>query len=161
MATLRSIPPTEAADNPKAADSQPQKRGPRSWLEGLALDTRDVSPLPDAALFWRAIAQAATVLMAILAFGVFLFFAGKLVVPVLAAIAVGMTFGPVIRFTNSRGVPDWVMALVVLLLLIGALNTAIIMLAAPVTELMGRAPELGTAIKEKLLVLDRPLAALY
>ena len=99
--------------------------------------------------------------MAILAFGVFLFFAGKLVVPVLAAIAVGMTFGPVIRFTKSRGVPDWVMALVVLLLLIGALNAAVIMLAGPVTELMGRAPELGTAIKEKLHVLDRPLAALY
>ena len=162
MASLRPIPSAEVTDKPKGPDSQPQKRGPRSWLEErLVLDARDPTPLEDAASFWRAIAQAATVLMAILAFGVFLFFAGKLVVPILAAIAVGMTFGPVIRFTKSRGVPDWVMAVAVLLTLIAALNAAVIMLASPVTELMGRAPELGTAIKEKLQVLDRPLAAFY
>ena len=98
MATLQPTAPASSADKPDRP-GPPQQRGPRSWLEErLALDARDPTPLADAASFWRAIAQAATVLMAILAFGVFLFFAGKLVVPILAAIAVGMTFGPVIRY---------------------------------------------------------------
>ena len=98
--------------------------------------------------------------MAVLAFGVFLFFAGKLVVPILAAIVVGMTFGPVIGYATERGIPAWLIAIAVMLLLIGILNVAIITLAQPITDLIGRAPELGVAIKEKLQLLDRPLAAL-
>ena len=129
---------------------------PSRWL---TLETRDPTPMEDAASFWRASAQAATILMAVLALGVFLYFAAKLVVPVLAAIAVGMTFGPIVGYATSRGVPAWVMAILVLLLLIAAANVAIIALAQPVTELFGRAPELGSAIKDKLQFLDRPLAA--
>ena len=41
------------------------------------------------------------------------------------------------------------------------MNVAVVMLAQPVTELIGRAPELGAAIKEKLQILDRPIAAFY
>jgi len=96
-----------------------------------------------------------------LAFGVFLFVAGKLVVPILAAVAVGMTLGPLIRTATKSGIPAWVVAVAILLLLIGVMNLAVITLAQPVTELIGRAPELGTAIKEKLQLLDRPLAAFY
>ena len=99
--------------------------------------------------------------MAVLAFGVFLFVAGKLVVPILAAVAVGMTFGPLIGYATSRGVPAWIIAIAVLLLLIGAMNIAVVTLAQPITDLIGRAPELGAAIKEKLQLLDRPLAAFY
>jgi predicted PurR-regulated permease PerM len=128
----------------------------RSWL---ALETRDPSPLPDAATFWRATAQAATVLMAVLAFGAFLYFAGKLAVPVLAAIVVGMTFGPFIGYATKRGVPAWLVAIAVLLLLLVIMNITIVTLAQPVTELIGRAPELGGAIKDKMRYLDRPLAA--
>ena len=153
MATARPIASPDKADGPS-----PPGRQPQPWLN---LDPRDPTPLEDAATFWRAIAQGATVLMAILAFGVFLFVAGKLVVPVLTAIAVGMTVGPVIGYATKRGVPAWLMAVVILLLLIGVANLAVIMLAQPVTELIGRAPELGTAIKEKLQLFDRPLAAFY
>ena len=46
MATLRPITSPSAADKPNAADNQPAKRGPRSWLEErLALDARDPTPL--------------------------------------------------------------------------------------------------------------------
>jgi predicted PurR-regulated permease PerM len=37
---------------------------------------------------------------------------------------------------------------------------AVTLLAGPVTELIGKAPEIGAAVKQKLYVLDRPLAAL-
>lgn len=144
--------------SPNRTDSAPPEKQQRTWFK---LEAHDPSPLADTATFWRAIAQAATVLMAVMAFGVFLYLASKLVVPILAAIAVGMTFGPLIGYATSRGVPAWVMAVGVLLLLIGAMNIAFVTLAQPVTELIGRAPELGTAIKEKLQLLDRPLAAFY
>ncbi len=155
MATVRPVPSPSIAE-------QPAPKQPRSWLERrLSLEARDPSPLDDATGFWRAVAQAATILMAVLAFGVFLFVASKLVVPVLTAIAVGMTFGPVIGYATERGVPAWVMAVGVLLLLIGATNVAVITLAQPISDLIGRAPELGTAIKEKSYLLERPLAAFY
>jgi predicted PurR-regulated permease PerM len=161
MATLRPITSPSAADKQSATDNH-AKRGPRSWLgERLVLDARDPAPLQDAATFWRAVAQGATVLMAILAFGVFLYFAGKLVVPVLAAFVVGMTFGPAIGYATKKSIPAWVVAIAILLLLIAVLNIAIVTLAQPITDLLGRAPELGVAIKEKLQLLDRPLAALY
>jgi predicted PurR-regulated permease PerM len=132
--------------------------GRESWLR---LDTRDPTPIADAAAFWRAVAQGATVLMAVLALGVFLYLAAKLVIPVLSAIAVGMTCGPLIEAARKRGIPSWVMAIVILLALIGAMNVAVVMLAQPIAELIGRAPELGTAIKEKLALLDRPLSSFY
>jgi predicted PurR-regulated permease PerM len=125
----------------------------------LALETRDPTPLADAESFWRACAQAATILMAVLALGAFLFLAADLVVPVLAAIAVGMTFGPVVGYATSRGVPAWVMAIFIMLLLIAVANAAVVALAQPVSELLGRLPELGGAIKDKLQFMDRPLAA--
>jgi predicted PurR-regulated permease PerM len=153
MATARPTTSPGKADAPS-----PPRRQSQPWLN---LDPRDPTPLKDAASFWRAIAQGATVLMAILACGVFLFVAGKLVVPILAAIAVGMTVGPVIGYATKRGVPAWLAAVVTLLLLIGVTNLAAIMLAQPVTELIGRAPELGNAIREKLQLFDRPLAAFY
>ena len=67
--------------------------------------------------------------MAVLAFGVFLYVASKLVVPILTAVAVGMTVGPLIGYSTSRGVPAWVMAAGILLLLIAAMNAAVVTLA--------------------------------
>ena len=52
-------------------------------------------------------------------------------------------------------------ALGVVILLIGIMNLAVMSLAKPFSDFVSRAPELGAAIKEKLLILDRPLAALY
>ena len=102
MATPRPIASTANAEQPQ--------RERRPWLR---LEARDPSPLTDAATFWRASAQAATILMAVLALGVFLYFASKLVVPILAAIAVGMTFGPLIGYATKRGIPAWVVAVAV------------------------------------------------
>jgi predicted PurR-regulated permease PerM len=142
----------------KPAVSAGNRANRMPWLR---LETRDVSPLADPAAFWRAAAQGATILMAVLAGGVFLYYAGKLVVPILAAIVVGMTCGPLLEAARQRGIPAWVMAIVIPLALIAGMNIAIVTLAQPVTELLGRAPELGAAIKDKLTLLDRPMAALY
>jgi predicted PurR-regulated permease PerM len=131
------------------------------WVERrLSLDARDPTPFEDAANFWRATAQAATIVMCVLMLGVLLYLARALLLPVLCAIAVGLTIGPMVGMLKRHGIPDWLTALVVVLGLIGAVNVAIVMLAGPASELIGRAPEYGKALAEKLHFFDRPLQAL-
>ena len=152
-----------AAVTSRASDNghKPQMRRGALWIEKrLYLDTRYPEPLKDIDAFWRGATQAAIILMAVLAFGVFLFFTRSLLLPVLCAIAVAMTLGPVIARLSKRGVPESLTALSVIVLIIAVFNAAVITLAKPVSELTGRMPELATAVKQKLHVLDRPIAAL-
>jgi predicted PurR-regulated permease PerM len=136
------------------------QRGP-SWVERrLSLEARDPTPLQDAANFWRATAQAATIVMCVLMLGVLLYLARGLLLPVLCAIAVGLTIGPMVGMLKRHGIPDWLTALVVVVGLIAAVNVAIVMLAGPASTLISRAPEYGAAFAEKLHFFDRPLQAL-
>jgi predicted PurR-regulated permease PerM len=138
------------------------RQKPQSWFERrVQLEVRDPAPFESAESFWRVMAQAATIVMAALLFGAFLFLARSLFLPVLCAVIVGMTFGPVVGWAIRRGVPGWLAALLIVLLLICVMNLAVMTLAQPISELIGRAQELGSAIKDKLHILDRPLAALY
>jgi predicted PurR-regulated permease PerM len=140
--------------------SDTPQRGP-SWVERrLSLEARDPTPLQDAANFWRATAQAATIVMCVLMLGVLLYLARGLLLPVLCAIAVGLTIGPMVGMLKRHGIPDWLTALVVVIGLIGTVNVAIVMLAGPASTLIGRAPEYGAAFAEKLHFFDRPLQAL-
>ncbi len=143
-------------------EKRPARPPSRPWVASrLSLDVRDPTPLDTPERFWRAIAQAATVLMAVLAFGVCLFFLRALLLPILCAVVIAMTFGPVVGYVVRRGVPASVVATVVVLVLIGAINLAIITLAKPVADQIARLPEVGVAIKDKLHILDRPLASLH
>ena len=134
------------------------QRANAGWVERrLSLEARDPTPFEDAANFWRATAQAATIVMCVLMLGVLLYLARGLLLPVLCAIAVGLTIGPMVGMLKRHGIPDWLTALVVVVGLIGAVNVAIVMLAGPASTLIGRAPEYGTAFAEKLHFFDRPL----
>ena len=137
-------------------------KSPLGWVDhGLALEVRDPEPFESTDNFWRASAQAATIVMCVLMVGVLLYLARALILPLLCAFSVGLTLGPVIKMAERRGVPAWVMAIVLILLLIGAVNLAVIVLAKPVSSLVGRAPEIGAAFAEKLHFFDRPLAAFH
>jgi predicted PurR-regulated permease PerM len=98
--------------------------------------------------------------MCVLMLGVLLYLARALLLPIMCALAVGLTFGPVIGHAVGRGVPAWLLALVIVLLLIVLANIAVVMLAGPASQLLNRAPELGAAFAGKLHILDRPFAAL-
>ena len=126
----------------------------------LRPDVHDPVPFDTAATFWRFVAQAATIVMAVLLFGVCLFFARALLLPILCAVVVGMTIGPLIGLAERRGIPAWVQAAAIVVALIAVFNLAMVTLAKPVSDQMARVPEVGVAIKEKLQVLDGPIAAL-
>ena len=96
--------------------------------------------------------------MCVLMVGVLLYLARALILPLLCAFAVGLTLGPVIKVAERRGVPAWMMRVVLVVLLIAATNLAIVILAGPVSDLVARAPEIGAAFAAKLHIFDRPLA---
>jgi predicted PurR-regulated permease PerM len=125
-----------------------------------SLEVRDPTPFEDAANFWRATAQAATIVMCVLMLGVLLYLARALILPLLCAFSVGLTLGPVIKIAERRGIPPWVMAIILVVMLIAGVNLAIVLLAGPVTALLSQAPEIGAAFVNKLHIFDRPFAAL-
>ena len=129
-----------------------------SWVERrLSLEARDPTPLEDAANFWRATAQAATIVMCVLMLGVLLYLARGLLLPVLCAIAVGLTIGPMVGGLKRRGIPDWLTALVVVVGLIGGANVAIVMLAGPASTLIGRRRNTA-GLRRKAALLRSPAA---
>jgi len=137
------------------------KRYMAGWVERrLSLEAHDPTPFESTGNFWRAASQAATIVMCALMLGTLLYFARALLLPVLCALSVGLTLGPSIGALVRRGAPAWLIAIATVVLLIAIANLAIVVLSGPVTELLGRASEFGTAFAEKLHVFDRPLAAL-
>src|SRR5262245_53763321 len=152
-----AVPTSKTDGTPNSA----ARRTARPWFEQrVRLDARDPKPFQDPATFWRVVAQAATIIMAVLLLGTFLYLARALLLPVLCAIVFGMTLGPLIGYGARRGVPSWLMALLVVAAVIVGLNVAMVTLAKPLSELVARAPELGGATRDKLHIVDRPLAAL-
>jgi predicted PurR-regulated permease PerM len=73
---------------------------------------------------------------------------------------VSLTLAPLIRAGKNRGISPWITALVIVVLGLGALALAAMALAGPLGEWIGRAPEIGATIKQKLVVLQAPLGAL-
>jgi predicted PurR-regulated permease PerM len=143
----------------RQTDRQDERR--RGWLgQNLALDLRDPTPFEHAHTFWRAASQAATIVMCVLMLGVLLYFARALVLPVLCAMTVALTIGPLIGALQRHGIAPWLTAMTFVLLLIALTYIAVVLLAAPASDLINRAPELGAAFADKMHFFDRPLAAL-
>jgi predicted PurR-regulated permease PerM len=150
-------PPENIA--PKRAEDAAPKRQ-KNWVASrLSLEARDPTPFEDAANFWRATAQAATIVMCVLMLGVLLYLARALVLPLLCALSVSLTIGPLVGYGQRHNIPAWLSAITFVVLLIAAANIAVVMLAGAASELVARAPELGAGLAQKLHIFDRPLAA--
>jgi predicted PurR-regulated permease PerM len=120
-------------------------------------EPRALEPIED---IWTPAAQMATVGIFVLLLGTALYVCRPVLLPVAAALVIGTTLAPAVKLAARHGVPPWITAVVIGLVLLAAAATAITLLAAPVSEWIVKAPEIGAAIKQKLYVLDRPLAAL-
>lgn len=124
------------------------------------LNISDPHPVDSIQNIWRSIGLAATIGIFALMFGVFLYVGRAILMPVLAAAIVAMTFAPLVRRGARNGVSPWITALLIVLVALGALGIAATAMAGPVSEWISRAPEIGATIRERLSVLDRPLASL-
>jgi predicted PurR-regulated permease PerM len=127
---------------------------------GHAPDSDEVAPVENVDEIWASAAQMATIGIFVIVLGTCLYFCRPILLPVFAAVVVGMTLAPIVKAAARLGIPPWTTAVVLGAALLAAAGAAVTWSAAPVSEWIGKAPEIGATIKQKLYVLDRPLAAL-
>jgi predicted PurR-regulated permease PerM len=126
----------------------------------LALDINDPQPLANSQDLWQSAGRAATIGIFLLLVGAVLYVGRAILLPIFAAAVVAMTLAPVIRFAQKRGISPWITALAIVAFALAVLGIGAVAMAGPVSEWIARAPEIGATIKERLSVLDAPLAAL-
>ncbi len=120
----------------------------------------DPKPIADVSTIWRTIAQAATIGMFVIFFVVALSLAQPILLPVISALVVGMVLGRLSDRATHYNIPPMVSAIALWLLVIAVFYGVVVLMSAPVVDWIGKAPEIGRNIREKLHVLDRPLNAL-
>ena len=126
-----------------------------------ALVISDPQPVDSVKNMWASAGQAAVVGIFLLLFGAFLYIGRAILLPVLAAAVISLTLAPLVKAAKRYGISPWLTALVILAFGLGALSLLATALAGPVSQWIGRAPEIGATIQQKLSVLDQPLAALH
>ena len=127
---------------------------------GFPLAVSDPQPMTEVARFWRTAAQSATIGMFIILLVVALSLARPVMLPVASAFVVAMMLGPLSARAERYKIPSLISAIVLWLLVIAVCYAVIALLGAPAVDWIGKAPEIGQIVQEKLHVLDRPLAAL-
>lgn len=89
---------------------------------------------------------------------VVLYFAKAFFLPVVTAFIVGTMLSPAAGFLEKRRIPRSVSS-VLIVLAVGAIAVFIVgLISVPLMEWSNRLPELGARLKDKLQILDRPLA---
>jgi len=109
---------------------------------------------------WASAAQMATVGIFVILLVTCLYVGRAILLPVVAAVVIGTTLAPLVKAAARYRASPWLTAGVLALALVAGTGTAATFLAKPVTDWIARAPEIGATIKQKLYVLDRPLAAM-
>ncbi len=146
----------------KAAQRRVEKAGPtRGALAArFALSVSDPQPMTEVARFWRTAAQSATIGMFVILLVVALSLARPVLLPVASAFVMSMMFGPLSAWAERHQIPSLVSAIALWLLVIAVFYSVIILLVAPAVDWIGKAPDIGRNIQEKLHVFDQPLAVL-
>jgi predicted PurR-regulated permease PerM len=109
---------------------------------------------------WVSGAQMAMVGSFVILLGFCLYVCRPILLPVVSALVIGMTFAPLVKAASRHRVPPWLTAGILGVSLLAAAATAVTFLAKPLTDWLAKAPEVGALIRQKLYVLDRPLAAI-
>jgi predicted PurR-regulated permease PerM len=117
------------------------------------------SPPRNADALWAPLAHMATFGIFLILFIALLYLGRTVLLPVFAAGIVALTLAPLVKAVRRHGVPPWVTAVLVIVLGIAALSLALTAMAGPISEWIGRAPEIWAHIKEKFAFLEQPLAA--
>jgi predicted PurR-regulated permease PerM len=124
-----------------------------------ALAISDPPPVESARSMWASVGNAANIGIFLLLFGGFLYFGRAILLPILTAAMVALTLAPLVKAGQRRGLPPWITATLIVVVALGVLSIAATALAGPVSEWIGRAPEIGATIKQKFSFLDQPLAS--
>ncbi|MGE0751562.1 MAG: AI-2E family transporter [Variibacter sp.] len=110
---------------------------------------------------WRDATDGAIIGIFVILAVAALYLSRSVVLPVSAALIVGITLSPVQKYAEKYKIPPILPAVVLVLLFCGAVWLAVVLSAGPLTEWIDRAPELAGTLKNKLRLLERPLAVLH
>lgn len=125
---------------------------------GLPLDQAE--PVGSLDQFWQGAAQVATVgIFCILAIAA-IDLARPVLLPAVSGVVIGLMLGPLSARASRLGIPTIVTSLLLLALVVLVFYLVIALLASPVVEWIGKAPEVGSLLRQKLAFLDRPFASL-
>src|SRR6186713_766763 len=124
------------------------------------LELTDPQPLEKFEGMWRVAGQIALIGLFFYATIGAIEFARPILLPVVAAFMLGMMLGPLINLATRAGIPVILSAIVLWLLVIAIFYGMVLLLSAPLVEWAGKGPQLAQIIKEKLTLLDRPIAAM-
>jgi predicted PurR-regulated permease PerM len=133
-------------------------RGQREKRDALSIN--DPDPLSTVAEIWSTSAEIATVGIFLLLLVIGLYLGRAILLPVFAAVLIGTTLAPLISRASRLGLPGWLTALVLVTLMMAVAAIVVTLLAAPIADWIGKAPEIGERIKQQLYLFQRPLAAL-
>lgn len=123
----------------------------RAGLRGGSGETSQFELLLGSASRVAIVFMGSVVLMIVLVLG------QTVLAPVALAVVIGLMFGPIADYCEQRGVPPALSAAVVVLLLIAVIGTAMLVFAVPLSQWVGRAPELWSKLQARLLSLKDPL----
>lgn len=87
-----------------------------------------------------------------------LYVARAFFLPIVTAIVVGTMLSPAAKFLEQYRIPRSISALMIVTATCAGLTFMIALISAPVMEWTTRLPELGTQLKDKFHVFDRPIA---
>ena len=146
----------------KAGERRKGKPGANSAerRERSLLAISDPQPVAEVSRLWRTAAQSATIGMFVILLVVALSLARPVLLPVVSAFVVTMMLGPLSARAERYRIPSLISAIILWLLVIGVFYGVIVLLAVPVVDWVGKAPDIGRTIEEKLHVFDRPIALL-
>ncbi|HEY7664143.1 MAG TPA: AI-2E family transporter [Xanthobacteraceae bacterium] len=109
---------------------------------------------------WPPAAQIATVGIFVLLFIAALYLLRPVLLPVVAAIMVGTTLAPIVKAAARHRISPWLVAIALGVVLLALAAVAVTLLAQPVSDWIGKAPQIGAAVRQKLYGLDPLLSAL-
>ena len=127
---------------------------------GISLANEEAGPIKALSPAWRQAAHAATIGIFVILFFVALSLARPVLLPVVTALVVTMTVGPLSARADRLHIPASVTAIVLWLLVAAVFYGLIMLVAAPVVGWIDKAPDIGRSIQSKLYLLDGPLASL-
>jgi predicted PurR-regulated permease PerM len=109
---------------------------------------------------WSTASHVATCGIFLILFIAALELARPVLLPATCAFVIGLMLGPLSARAKNAGIPPLLTAIALWLLVIVIFYGVIALLAAPALDWIGKAPEIGATIKERLQFLNRPLQAL-
>jgi predicted PurR-regulated permease PerM len=119
----------------------------------------DPQPLQKTDRMWRAAAMISTIGIFFIVAIAAIEYARPILLPIVSAFMLGMMLGPLANLAERWRLPVFLTAILLWLLVVALFYGLIVLLSAPLVDWVGKGPQLGQIIKDKLSVLDRPISA--